>query len=440
MVIASYLPNVRDQYEAYPFPKREPEDERRRLIQCELDMLGKINHFGFAGRQSFGPGFRALVAGGGTGDAAIFLAEQLRRRGRAGRVTYVDISQSSLDTARKRAEVRGLTNIEWRHDSLLALPDMGLEPFDYINCVGVLHHLADPDAGLRSLASVLKPDGCMGLMVYGRYGRTDIYEIQDLMRLALAGEPDLVHRVAAARTVLERLPPNNIMMRGRDRAAALRFFLDDEPNLVDALLHEQDRPYSVTEIYEFLAGAGLHLVDFTNYHSLNAVCRLEYGPALYLAGLPVLERIRQMPLPVQQTVAEIINGSMGLHTFFAAPREDTRAVPEDDMVPFFLMDHAVEACTAAIEAPPGAIAVTLRLGLKIQLDLAPLTKAVLALVDGQTRLGLLFDRAAAHTSAPRAEVIAAFARDFTTLSNLEWVLLRHKDARAVETLAKKYNN
>ena len=38
-------------------------------------MLPLLNHYGFAGRQSFQNGFRALVAGGGTGDATIFLAD-----------------------------------------------------------------------------------------------------------------------------------------------------------------------------------------------------------------------------------------------------------------------------------------------------------------------------------------------------------------------------
>ena len=72
--------------------------------------------------------------------------------------------------------------------------------------------------------------------------------------------------------------------------------LDDEPNLVDALLHEQDRPYSAAECYDFVRQAGLDLIQFTNYQSVGGVCRLEYDPALYLEDLPVLERIRSLPI------------------------------------------------------------------------------------------------------------------------------------------------
>jgi hypothetical protein len=69
---------VREQYELLPYPPANPEDERRRLVRTWLDDLPMINHYCFGGRQSFAGGFRALVAGGGTGDGTLFLAEQLR--------------------------------------------------------------------------------------------------------------------------------------------------------------------------------------------------------------------------------------------------------------------------------------------------------------------------------------------------------------------------
>ncbi|MGE5505919.1 MAG: class I SAM-dependent methyltransferase [Actinomycetota bacterium] len=426
---ARYLKNVRDQYEHYSFPKRDPEMERQRLIQCEMDMLARVNHYCFAGRQSFGPGFRALVAGGGTGDSAVFLAHQLAPRG--GRVTYVDISAHSMSVAKQRAAIRGLDNIDWVHASILDLPGLGLGRFDYVNCVGVLHHMADPDEGLRSLAAVLAEDGAMGLMVYGRYGRMDIYATQDLMRLALAGERSLSGKVAAAKDVLQRLPPNNILLRGRDRAATLRLLLDDEPNLFDALLHEQDRSYTVDECYDFVEQAGLELVEFTNYHSAGGVCRLEYDPALYLDGLPVMERIRKMPRRTRQTIAEIINGSMGLHSFYAARRAGTVAGFDDpDMVPFHPTTHAVQACRSIAEAGRPT-AVSLRFEVKLRLEPGPATVAMLNMVDGRTTLGEIRRRLGKHDRA-------ALAADFDRLNALNFLMLRHKDADPVPIVEKTY--
>ncbi len=54
--------------------------------------------------------------------------------------------------------------------------------FDKIVCTGVLHHLSDPEAGLRSLRSVLKADGAMHLMVYAAYGRTGVAMMQEYCR------------------------------------------------------------------------------------------------------------------------------------------------------------------------------------------------------------------------------------------------------------------
>ena len=141
-----------------------------------LEDLPMINHYCFAGRQSFANGFRALVAGGGTGDATIFLAEQLKHTD--AQIVHLDMSQASIAIAQERAKIRGLTNISWLHDSLLNLPKLGLEKFDYINCSGVLHHLADPDDGFHALLSVLADDGAVGLMLYATTGRTSVYQMQ----------------------------------------------------------------------------------------------------------------------------------------------------------------------------------------------------------------------------------------------------------------------
>src|SRR5207237_7568409 len=90
----------------------------------------------------------------------------------------LDISEKSNEIARRRAEVRKLANITWVHGSVLDLPSLKLGPFDYINCVGVLHHMGDLKAGLQALRSVLKDDGAMSLMLYGKYGRTGVYHLQ----------------------------------------------------------------------------------------------------------------------------------------------------------------------------------------------------------------------------------------------------------------------
>jgi SAM-dependent methyltransferase len=138
--------------------------------------LAEVNHYLFAGRRDFALPFRALVAGGGTGDAAIMLAQQLSDEAGSGsapgEVVYLDISEAAREIAEARAAARGLANLRFVTGSLEDLPGLGLGPFDYIDCCGVLHHLAEPAAGLRALVAVLAEGGGLGLMVYGALGRT----------------------------------------------------------------------------------------------------------------------------------------------------------------------------------------------------------------------------------------------------------------------------
>lgn len=229
----NFLPQVKSQYEALPYPTRDPADEAHRLLQTWLDDLPMLNHHCFAGRQSFRDGFRVLVAGGGTGDGTIFLAEQLRHTNAT--VVHLDLSSASLAIARERAALRKLTRIEFVQDSLLNLPQLQLAPFDYINCIGVLHHLANPDAGLRALRSVLKPDGAIGMMVYAQAGRTGVYQMQSLLRMVNEQELDARRQIDNTRDLLASLPQSNWFKRGE--ADLYHDHKQDDAGLFDLLLH-----------------------------------------------------------------------------------------------------------------------------------------------------------------------------------------------------------
>src|SRR5580698_232622 len=183
------------QYETFPYPRREPRDEAKRLIVGSPGHLREVDYWVFGARRPASCPLNALVAGGGTGDATIMLAQQMTSLGRSGKVTWLDRSTAALAIAQGRADARGLTNIAWEQRSLLDLSGSGLGPFDYIDCCGVLHHLPDPAAGLRALLSVLAPGGGMGLMVYAPHGRTGVYMLQDALRLLAPAQENPAERL-----------------------------------------------------------------------------------------------------------------------------------------------------------------------------------------------------------------------------------------------------
>src|SRR5262249_28018715 len=144
-------------------------------------------------------------------------------------------------------------NIRFMTASLLDLPTLRLGQFDYIDCCGVLHHLPDPAAGLAILAAALKDDGGIGLMVYGALGRTGGYQLQAILRELTGDEPDSA-RLDVARRLLKQLPSTNWFARNQ--------FVSDYVNvgsagLYDLLLHSQDRAYTVPELSQMVASAGL---------------------------------------------------------------------------------------------------------------------------------------------------------------------------------------
>lgn len=418
-----YLSNVKEQYESYPFPLRDPADERRRLHISECEYLPRINHYLFGGRRDFRRGMRVLVAGGGTGDATIFLAEQLRDCN--AQLVYLDMSESSLQIAKQRAKIRGLENIEWVNASILDLSALGLGRFDYISCTGVLHHLADPAEGLEALQGALSDEGGMCLMVYGKYGRRDIYMIRDLVRLVRTDEPDLGARVHGLKSLLRSLPRRHPFFRGQDPTNWYAGLDDDDANLFDAFLHEQDRPYSVPEIYEWLNECGLNLVSFTNFQTKTPIYRMQYEPAFHIENPDLLKTILKRPVVEQQAIAEIMDCNMGLHTFYASRRRSTAANLEPDMVPFYSYTDVPEFASSAVKESRGKFTIDIWTGKTAEYVYNQFTLPVLSAIDGTRTCEQIIE--AVDIGADQNDLMNELRRLFNFFNSLDWMLLRDID-------------
>lgn len=73
----------------------------------------------------------------------------------------------------RQTRALGLSNVTYAQADLLQLGSLDRR-FDLIESSGVLHHLADPLAGWRVLAALLRPGGLMRLGFYSERARADV--------------------------------------------------------------------------------------------------------------------------------------------------------------------------------------------------------------------------------------------------------------------------
>ncbi|HEX5412405.1 MAG TPA: class I SAM-dependent methyltransferase [Terriglobia bacterium] len=145
-----------------------------------------------------------LPKGGGCG-ADIGCGSGRWARAVAPRVTQlhlVDASSEALQVA--RANLSSLRNVEFHHASAGDLP-FEKRSLDFAYSLGVLHHIPDPQAGLRAIASTLKPGAPFLLYLYYAFDNRPawyrwLWRLTDLARRALSRQPQLL-KVAIAELV-----------------------------------------------------------------------------------------------------------------------------------------------------------------------------------------------------------------------------------------------
>ena len=176
--------------------------------------------------------------------------------------------------------------------------------FDQIVCTGALHHLPDPDTGLRALRSVLAPDGAMHLMVYAAYGRAGIYMMQEYCRLLGVGatEEELRDLGATIGALSSDHPIAGVTRRAKD--------FQNPDALADALLHPQDRAYTVPQLYAWLERGGLSFGRWFEQAPYLPQCGA-------IARTPHAARLRSLSPPLQHAAVELLRGTMTKHNFIA---------------------------------------------------------------------------------------------------------------------------
>ena len=287
-------------YERHPYPppvadldayRRTWTDERRREETLRVWPDGSI-----------GDDRTILVAGCGTSQAAKYAVRYPRAQ-----VVGIDVSERSLAETRHLVERHGLANVELHRLSIEQVERLGRQ-FDQVVSTGVLHHLADPDAGLTSLASVIGPRGALEAMVYAPYGRTGVAMLQEYCR-RLGVQPtssDVAELVDALRELPLHHPLSHLLRDTPD-------FADDDA-LADALLNPRERAYSVPDVMSWLERAGLRFGRWIRQAPYLPSCGA-------MSDLAHRGRIERLPIGDQYAAMELFRGTMVRHGFIARPAD-----------------------------------------------------------------------------------------------------------------------
>jgi len=397
------------QYEAYPYPARDPREEAKRLIVGSPSHLREVDHWIFGARRPASQPLRALVAGGGTGDGTIMLAQQMAWAGRPGEVVWLDRSSAARKIAAARAEARRLDNIRFIEGSLLDLPGSDLGPFDYIDCCGVLHHLPDPLAGLRALAGALAPGGGIGLMVYAPHGRTGVYMLQDALRLLAPPEEPPPARVDIARRLWRQAPETAWL---RKNPWLTDHISGGDAGIYDLLLNPRDVAFTVPALEALVRAAGLRIVCLVE--------PVRYDPDSYLSDPKLRARTAAMT-PIQRAaLAEAITGNMGIHIAYCVPADAPEVSPpweDPEAVPVL---REMDGPTLARNLPKDGVLPVSFDGLRVPLPLPRLAAAILQRVDGKRSLGSIADELAANGVSREAfwRDLAALRRGMEAMNRL----------------------
>ena len=292
-------------YDRFPFPGDPLQDgppPGYNWRWCHLSVLAAV--YGVVPAGSERP--RILDAGCGTGVSTDYLCHL----NPGADVLGIDISEGALTVARERLQRSGaaaqVSALRQEQRSLLDLDDEG--PFDYINSVGVLHHLDQPEAGLRSLAGRLAPDGLLHLFLYADAGRWEIHRTQQALTLLDVGTGSEGLRLG--RELFEILPEGNRLARHHRERWAVDCAAD--ANFADMYLHPQETSYNLERLFRFIGTAGLHFAGFSNPEV--------WDPARLLQG-ELLERARALPQQQQWLLMEQLDPDISHFEFFlsAAP-------------------------------------------------------------------------------------------------------------------------
>ena len=240
---------VREQYEESPYPRW-----RHANITPKNNFISIINNAISPNKiktinQNIAE--NVLIAGCGTGQQLVGKTSYTNSN-----IVALDLSLSSLAFAKRKMQELNHENIEFLQGDILDLNSLN-KKFNVIECVGVLHHLKNPEDGLKILLNILEPNGYLKLGLYSEYARKHIVELKNYVK-----KHNFKSNIKDIRNFRE-LAKNNKEDNSFNKVN-FNFDFYSTSSVRDLIFHVQEHQYTIPKILNLLKKFDLEFLGFTN--------------------------------------------------------------------------------------------------------------------------------------------------------------------------------
>ena len=248
-ILDSVSKKVRNQYEENPYPRWKYANSNPRL-----DFFSELNNDIYPNKvciENKQIQNNILIAGCGTG---LQLARRIDFTN--SQVLAVDLSLSSLALAKRKMQESNINNVELLHTDILKLDNLG-KKFNIIECMGVIHHLENPERGLKILVDILKPYGFLKIGLYSKLARKHITKSREYLKKYKFS--DSSEDIRNCREMIRNNNENKFFKKLNDN-----YDFYTTSSLRDLIFHVQEHRFSLTKISELLDKYSLEFLGFTN--------------------------------------------------------------------------------------------------------------------------------------------------------------------------------